>query len=278
MEFQIMGAVAIVLLNQKGGVGKTSACHHLAGAFAKMKRRVLLMDNDPQGSLTQGLLGPDAARNLDPFLTIYALYHSGADAAQIIQPTGFEGIDLIPGNEMVTEYNTPRPHLTARHDHQFALKEAVDSIKDFYDLILIDCPPNLHLCSWAALTAADRLIIPLQPEDYGAQGIRDVHESIRLVREQTNPGLMILGYLVTMWNARRSIHKMYDENLRELYGAQVFETRVPHAAEYPEAIAYRRPISMYKPKGMAARAIQTLAEEILSRLTASSAVLEGEAA
>jgi len=273
-----MGAVAIVLLNQKGGVGKTSTCHHLAGTLSWMGRRVLLLDNDPQSSLTQGLLGPDAARNLDPFETIYALYHSGADPRRLARPSGVERIDLIAGNEMVTEYNTPRPHLTARHDHQFALREAVAAVRDDYDLVLIDCPPNLHLCSWAALTAADNLIIPLQPEDYGAQGIRDVHESIRLVREQTNPGLSVLGYLVTMWNARRAIHKMYDENLRALYGDAVFATRIPHAAEYPEAIAYRKPIAMYKPKGAAAKAIQALAEEMLARLDAVPSVLEGEAA
>lgn len=273
-----MGAAAIVLLNQKGGVGKTSTCHHLAGTLARMGRRILLMDNDPQASLSQGLLGPDAARDLDPFETIYALYHSGADPRQIVRPSGFERIDLIPGNEMVTEYNTPRPHLTAHHDHQFALREAVAAARDDYDLVLIDCPPNLHLCSWAALTAADRLIIPLQPEDYGSQGIRDVHESIRLVREHTNPDLSVLGYLVTMWNARRAIHKLYDENLRSMYGEAVFATRVPHAAEYPEAIAYRKPIAMYKPKGAPAKAIQALAEEILARLAAAPSVLEGEAA
>jgi chromosome partitioning protein len=273
-----MAAVAIVLLNQKGGVGKTSTCHHLAGTLARMGRRVLLLDNDPQSSLTQGLLGPDAARDLDPFETIYALYHSGADPREITRPTGFEGIDLIPGSEMATEYNTPRPHLTAHRDHQFALREAVATIRGEYDLVLIDCPPNLHLCSWAALTAADRLVIPLQPEDYGAQGIRDVHESIRLVREYTNPGLSVLGYLVTMWNARRAIHKMYDENLRSLYGNLVFESRVPHAAEYPEAIAYRKPIAMYKPKGAAAKAIQSLADEMLTRLAATPAMAEGEAA
>ena len=117
-----MGAVAIVLLNQKGGVGKTSTCHHLAGTLARMGQRVLLMDNDPQASLTQGLLGPDADRELDAFETIYALYHSGADPTQITRQTEFAGIDLIPGNEMVTEYNTPRPHLTAHHEHQFALR------------------------------------------------------------------------------------------------------------------------------------------------------------
>jgi chromosome partitioning protein len=273
-----MGASVVVLLNQKGGVGKTSCTHHLSGTLARMGRRVLLLDGDPQASLSQGLLGSDAARDLDPAETIFALYHSGADPRRIVRPTGFDGIDLVPGHEMTTEYNTPRPHLTAHREHQFALREAVESVRGDYDIVLIDCPPNLHLCSWAALTAADRLVIPLQPEDYGSQGIRDVLESIRLVREHTNPGLGVLGYLVTMWNARRAIHKVYDENLRSLYGPLVFDARVPYAAEYPEAIAYRKPIAYYKPKGAPARAIQALADEVLARLSASPAIAEGEAA
>src|SRR6516165_10837503 len=103
----------ITLLNQKGGVGKTSTTHHLAGTLAKMGRRVLLLDNDPQASLTQGLLGPDVARDLDADGTIFGAFHRGAPADELIRPTGFEGIDLIAGSERVTEYNVPRPHLTA---------------------------------------------------------------------------------------------------------------------------------------------------------------------
>ena len=114
---------------------------------------------------------------------------------------------------------------------------------------MIDCPPNLHLCSWAALVASDFLIVPLQPEDYGAQGIIDVQESIALVAGGPNPGLKLLGYLITMHVGRKSIHKLYEENLRAEYGGQVFSARVPHAAEFPEAIAHRKPVAHYKPRG-----------------------------
>ena len=116
----------------------------------------------------------------------------------------------------------------------------------------------------------------MQPEDYGAQGIRDVHESIRLVRQETNPDLAILGYLVTMWNAPSGDPQDVRREPEEPIRVEVFEARIPHAAEYPEAIAYRKPIAMYKPKGAAARAVQALADEILARLAASMHV--GEAA
>jgi chromosome partitioning protein len=116
-----MGAATIVLLNQKGGVGKTSTTHHLAGTLARMGRRVLLLDNDPQASLTQGLLGPDVARDLDADGTIFGAFHRGATADELVRPTGFEGIDLIAGGERVTEYNVPRPHLTAAREVQFGV-------------------------------------------------------------------------------------------------------------------------------------------------------------
>jgi chromosome partitioning protein len=260
-----MPAVSLVLLNQKGGVGKTSTCHHLAGTLAKAGRRVLLIDNDPQASLTQGLFGPQATRAFELETTVAAIYRGEAIPEQIIHATEIPGIELIPGSRHAMKYNNAEPW-KAERDLQVGLREVVDAVRDRYDMILIDCPPNLHLCSWAALVACDHLIVPLQPEDYGAQGIIDVQESFELVIELANPHLKLLGYLITMVNPRKSIHKMYEETLREQYGDLVFATRIPHAAEFPEAIAYRKPVALYKPKGAAAKAIQALAEEIEVRL------------
>ena len=124
------------------------------------------------------------------------------------------------------KYNNAEPWAADR-DLQIGLRDIVESVRDRYDVILIDCPPNLHLCSWAALVASDYLIVPLQPEDYGAQGIIDVQESVALVTELANPDLSLLGYLITMFNARKSIHKMYEETLREQYGNDVFTTPSP---------------------------------------------------
>lgn len=124
---------------------------------------------------------------------------------QIIHRTEIPGIDLVPDSRHAMKYNNAEPWAAAR-DLQIGLRDVVEAVRDRYDMVLIDCPPNLHLCSWAALVASDFLIVPLQPEDYGAQGIIDVQESVALVTELANPGLSLLGYLITMFNARKSIH------------------------------------------------------------------------
>lgn len=260
----------VVMLNQKGGVGKTSTCHHLAGTVACAGGRVLLLDNDPQASLTQGFFGPQATRQIAPAETIAALYAGDEPFPdQVIRPTGCPGIDLVPGSKYATEHNVPMPHRASR-ELQHCLRDFLDDLRQRYDLVLIDCPPNLHLCSWAALVASDQLIVPLQPEDYGAQGIIEVQESIDMVRAGANPDLGLLGYLLTMFNPRLSIHQMYEKLLRELYGDDVFATRIPIAADYKEAIAGRKPIALHKPKGASAKVIKALAEEVDRRLAERS--------
>src|SRR5439155_3284218 len=119
-----------------------------------------------------------------------------------------------------------------------------------------------------ALVAGDHLIVPLQAEDYGAQGIMDVQDAVALVTAGPNPRLSLLGYLITMFNARKTVHRMYEERLRELYGADVFAVMIPHAADYPEAIAWRKPVAQYKPKGAPAQVIRALADELEARLQA----------
>jgi chromosome partitioning protein len=254
------------MLNQKGGVGKTSCAHHLAGTLAQMGRRVLLVDNDPQSSLTQGLWGPVVARQTDPAATIAAIYAGDFPYPdQIIHPTAIPGIELIPGSRRSTSHNVPDPHL-ADPEAQTCLRTFLDEVRARYDLVMIDCPPNLHLCSWAALVASDHLIVPLQPEDYGAQGIIDVTESVARVLAGPNPGLNLLGYLITMINSRKTIHRLYEEMLRERYGAEVFSTMIPEAVDFVEAIAQRKPVAQFKPKGTAAKAIRALAVELEARL------------
>jgi chromosome partitioning protein len=263
----------VAFLNQKGGVGKTSCTHHLGGALAGLGKRVLLVDADPQSSLTQGLLGPEALDALDPDRTVAAVL-LGRDpfAADVVRPSGVPGVDLMPGSKAAYDANTLNPWL-----EDYAVQARLAGVLrelPRYDVCLIDCPPNFQGCSWAALVAADALVVPLQPEDYGAQGIRAVQDCIEEVRAGANPGLQLAGYLVTMYNARLSIHKMYLERLEAAYGRDVFGTRVPYAADYKEAIALRQPVSLYKPKGASAKATRALAVELLARLE----VAAGEAA
>jgi chromosome partitioning protein len=266
----------IALLNQKGGVGKTTTTANLGGVLAKRGRRVLLVDNDPQASLTQGLLGPELTAALPAEATIAAVYDGAvARAEQVVRPTPFGGLDLVPGSELSAAVNNGKPH-EQPYELQTCLAELLAELGPQYDQVLIDCPPNLNLCSWAALSSADWVLIPVQPEDYGAQGLPAVRRSIELVRRVTNPRLRVLGLLVTLYQARRSLHQVYVDLLRQEYGTEVLSTPLPHAAELPESTMLRKPVVYHKPRGAAAKAVAALADELEARLAA--AVSTGEAA
>jgi len=255
----------LTMLNQKGGVGKTSTCYHLAGTIAQRGRRVLLVDNDPQSSLTQGFLGPQATRQLDPAETIAGVYSQDAVPGMALRPSGLDGVDLLAGSRHAALFNTPAPH-AADWQLQVALRDFLADVAGGYDMVLIDCPPNLHLCSWAALVASDALVVPLQPEDFGAQGIADVTESVELVKSGPNPSLHELGYIVTMVNSRTAVHRGYEQRLRSIYGAAVFASMVPYSVDFKESLMVRKPVSAYKPRGAAAKSMRALAEELDARL------------
>jgi chromosome partitioning protein len=230
-------AAVITMLNLKGGVGKSTCTFHLGTTLATTGRRVLIVDNDPQTSLTQGVWGPEATAALDPAATIAAVYRGDVPPpSQVIRHTGFAGVDLLPGSRLADEFNTPRPHLLP-WDQQVVLREVLDEARSEYEVILIDCPPNLYGASWAAMVASDAILVPCQCEDYGSQGLEFVRESLALVLAGANPRLVPLGL-----------------------------TTIPHAAELPEATSLRRPIHLHKPRGAAAKAFAALSVEVLERL------------
>jgi chromosome partitioning protein len=261
-------------INLKGGVGKTSTCLHVSGELSRMGLKVLCVDNDPQSSLTSGFLGPEATRALDPAETLAAVY-AGTDPlpGQVIRPAGFPGIDLLAGSRFAAEYNVPAPH-RADPAQQVALREFLDQVRGAYHVVIVDNPPTLSLASWAALAAADAYIVPVQPEDFGSQGVADVAESVTAVRALLNADLRLAGYLITMMQARRSVHQVYAETLRRTHGASVFEASVPQSADYVEAVMARKPVGFYKPRGAAAKAVRAVAEELMTRLAAPSAGTE----
>jgi chromosome partitioning protein len=272
-----MGAI-VSLLNQKGGVGKTSSCHHLAGALAAMGKAVLLVDNDPQASLTQGFFGPEAMRATGAGASVAALYDPDYAAVPeaVVRPTGVAGVAIVPGSVGLTRYNQLPPDRWADSEH--GVREFLDEVEEGYDLVLIDNPPNLHLCGWAALTASDGLVVPLQAEDYGAQGIVAVMEAVAAVRARTNPALATLGLLLTMFDKRLGIHAAYERHLRDIYGPAVFEATFPLAKDFKEAVAARQPVTLYKPRSAAARAVAAVAAELVRRVAAAAVDAERSAA
>lgn len=256
----------VTLLNKKGGVGKTSTCHHLSGALAQLGRRVLLVDADPQASLTQGLLGPDVARDLPLVETLATIFDDagGPPASELIRPTEIPGVSILPGSEALEDLNVTRPATTGLL--QYALRDALADVGERFDLVMIDCPPNVQLCSWAALVAADGVVVPLQAEDYGAQGLVAIRRSIRQVQAEANPTLVLIGYLITMFNKSLGVHTTYEADLRQVYGADVFSTVVPLAKDFKEAVILRKPVGHYKPRSASAKTVVALADELLTRL------------
>jgi len=255
----------LACLNQKGGVGKTSICFHISGTLAAMGRRVLLLDADPQASLTQGFWGPQFTRRLAADETVAAVFAGDAIPDKVIRPAGITGVDLLPGSRLATDYNVPNPHL-AEWPLQTSLRDFLDGVAGLYNTVLIDCPPNLHLCSWSALVASTHIIVPLQPEDFGSQGLADVHESIDRVRSGPNPLLSLCGYVLNMVNSRATVHRVFEERLRSLYGSDVLDTKIPLSLDFKESIVARKPVAQHKPRGVAAKAVRALADELTSRL------------
>ncbi len=263
------------MLNQKGGVGKTSTCYHLAGTLAAGGRRVLLVDNDPQASLTQGFWGPQATRQLDPAETIAASRRGRAFPGQVIRPSGIAGIDLVPGSRHAARFNVAEPH-EADSRAQACLREFLADVRDRYDLVLIDCPPNLHLCSWAALVASDSPGRPPPARGLRRQGIIDVQESVAWSRPGRTPASGCWATCITMMTARKSVHQVYEERLRELYGAAGLRgprARGGRVRRGDRTSGSRSP--QYKPKGAAAKAMKALAEELLARLARTTGSSQG---
>lgn len=254
----------LCLINQKGGCGKSATCFHLAGALAAAGRSVLLIDMDPQGSLSRGFLGSDVVESLHADATTAALFDESCyfvNQQDLIQPTEFARIAIVPANQCLAPYNAPEPERAGML--QFVLRDFVER-QERYDVVVIDCPPNLYQCSWNAMVAADQVLIPVPPEDFATQGLRAVHQAIDNAR-RLNPQLRMLGHLITRYDRRLLVHRSYQDGLRQMYGAMVLETTVPEASAFKVSLACRQPVEFYSWRSVAASAMRALVVEIDQR-------------
>ena len=261
-----MTATTICLINQKGGCGKSSSCFHLSGYFATSGMNVLLIDADPQGSLSQGFFGSSLVENLEGPETLSVLFDDEAFFSfpeSLPIPTPFERISIVRANQTLAPFNIPTPEGAGMQ--QYALRSFLEEL-DGYDIVLIDCPPNLYQCSWNAMVAADFVLIPVPPEDFGTQGLRVVHQALENARS-INPKLELLGHVVTRYDNRLLIHRSYEQKLRTLYHELVLDTVVPEASAFKVALACRQPVSYYSPNSKATKSLKSLGEEILERVT-----------
>ncbi len=258
--------ISAAFLNRKGGVGKTSSVFHLAGSFAGLLgKRVLVCDLDPQASLSQGYFGPVFVESLPKGRTVAALFDDAHDPCpeDLVHATGFENISIVPASNDLTDHNTPRPEESG--EYQNSLRDFLDEVKESFDVVLIDCPPNLQLCSWAALLASDFVVVPVIPEDFSSQGLVYVQQAIDKALTTSNPRLRLLGYMLTMYERRIGIHGAYEKLLRSQYEDLVFHNVMPLSTAFKEAVSRRRPVAVDKPKSMAAGAANALCQEILER-------------
>lgn len=275
-----MAARAYVLLNRKGGSNKSTLCFQIGSELARRGNRLLLLELDPQCNLSEKMLMDPATgetRAIPYDRSVAAVFDEDLyveDKSGLVTPTTVPGVSIVPGHTRLEYLNRGDP---AEDDRQLALRDFVETVRDRYDYILCDCPPNLMLGSWAALVAGDRVICPLVPEDYGAMGLKLLNESLVRVRAETNPGLTLLGYVMVMCE-KSPLHQAYTKMIRDSYPGDVLEAEVPYSRDIKMSIMTGKPITTFKPRSKAARVVRALCDELISRDTPVPHALGAEVA
>jgi len=248
----------LAVVNQKGGVGKTTTSVNLAAALGRAGKRVLLVDLDPQANATMG-------SGVDKRTVTRSIYHVllGLGDIGVIRVRAEKGgYDLVPANRDLAGAEVELVELQGRETR---LKAALERIEGDYDFILIDCPPSLSLLTVNALTAAQRVLIPMQCEYYALEGLSDLVGTIKRVRGNLNPQLEIAGLLRTMYDPRNMLSQQVSQQLEEHFGDKVYKTLVPRNVRLAEAPSYGVPAVLWDTASKGAQAYLALADEILSR-------------
>ncbi|MDD2440512.1 MAG: AAA family ATPase [Eubacteriales bacterium] len=249
----------LAVVNQKGGVGKTTTVVNLSAILASKGKRVLLIDMDPQGNATSGL-GFDK-NNLDK--TIYDVLINQEPAHHAIYDTGRKGLHLCPSN---IELAGAEVELVERVSRETVLKTAIHDVRKAYDVVLMDCPPSLGLLTVNALTAADGILVPIQSEYYALEGLTQLMETVTLIKRGLNPHLNVFGVVVTMFDVRTQLAHQVANEVRRYFGEKVFRTIIPRNVRLSEAPSYGKSIVEYDPKSKGAESYDAFAREVLRRL------------
>ncbi|MEK7453274.1 MAG: AAA family ATPase [Patescibacteria group bacterium] len=251
-----MSALTIAFCNQKGGVGKTTTAVNTAAYLADYGKRVLLVDLDPQANATSGL----GIYSSDVKVNLYHFLSGQAQGNEVILNSGIENFDILPGGY---DMAGAAVELVNEENREFKLKQVLASILDYYDFVIIDCPPSLGILTINGLVAANKVVIPVQCEYYALEGLSQLLETIGLIKENITPDLDIMGVVLTMNDTRNKLSAAVVKEVRRNFPGNVFESIIPRAVALAEAPSYGKPISHYNSWSRGARAYKNLAEEII---------------
>lgn len=246
-------AKTIAIVNQKGGVGKTTTCVNLAAALKNLGLRVLVCDFDPQANSTSGF-GVDKTSSPN----IYDVLLNGADPAKAVAATVYG--DVLPSSKALAGASIEMIGLERR---EYQLREALDQLKARYDYILIDCPPSLELLTLNALCAADAVLVPVQCEYYALEGLSDLLSTIRIVKRSLNPEIALEGVVLTMYDGRTNLSMQVAEEVKRHFPGQVYATVIPRNVRLSEAPSHGKPVCAYDALSRGAEAYDQLARELV---------------
>jgi chromosome partitioning protein len=248
----------LAVVNQKGGVGKTTTAINLSAGLAMEGLRCLLIDCDPQANSTGGYgFARDDERD-----SIYDVLLGQATITSTALQTEIETLKVVPSNKNLIGANVELIQVERR---AYRLKEAVETVRSDYDYVLLDCPPALDLLTLNSLVAADRLLVPMQAEYFALEGISELMNTLERVREAFNPQLEIEGVLLTMYDDRTNLAQQVTENLREFFKEKLLKTVIPRNVRLAEAPSYGKPVLLYDPKSRGAESYTQLTAELLER-------------
>ena len=253
-----MSATVVAIANQKGGVGKSTTAINLGAGLAFQDERILVFDLDPQGNTTSGL-GIDRA-SID--LSTYDILVDGVEIVDVLEPTSVQGLHVVPAT---IELAGAEIELVSMFSREMRLKQALETIADDYDFVLIDCPPSLGLLTINGLAAADEVLIPIQCEYYALEGVTQLTHNIDRITSNLNPQLKIEGVLLTMFDGRTTLAADVVEQVRKHFKETTYKTVIPRTVRLSEAPSYGEPIEAYDRMSRGAIAYRELAKEFRRR-------------
>src|SRR6476660_1237721 len=250
-----MGKI-IAVANQKGGVGKTTTAINLAAALAMAKKKVLLVDADPQGNATSGA---GIERSADR-KSLYDALVTGDSVRELVLETEIPTLWVLPSDKDLAGIEIEFADPPERNQ---SLKKLLNSIREYFHYIIVDCPPSLGVLTVNGLTAADSLLVPIQCEYFALEGVTELFETLSRLKRELNPELKIEGLLLTMYDERTNLSTAVANDLRQFYGDQVLKTVIPRNVRLAEAPSYGKPIFLYDPRSRGAESYIQLAKEVL---------------